>query len=1093
MFKRCVVLFVAVVVSAVVVSAVPAFAVVGPAWRIGDIASPSSVPPGGGEMFVLVAENVGNVPTVAGAPVTVVDRLPQGMTATRAAALSQESFALEPAGVWGECAVTAEGHTVTCTYQGHAIPPVFSSPPTLRNNSSLAPEAIGIEVNVGQFASGTLTDNASVVGGGASGMASNSAGVRVGPLTEVFGVASFHQWSTNYDGSPATQAGSHQYETTTSVMFNTFRQNNAEPETEIASGTTRNIRVELPAGFVGNANAVPKCPRVDFDKVIGREFLPPICPSDTQVGVVTGSVLTANLPAETAVYNLVPPSGVPVQFGIALGGTATVFLDANVQPGRDGAYHVYAEAHNVQVRKDGLKGASIALWGDPADPSHDRLRYPSGHEGPVPSGVPSDAPLKPFLSLPSSCGVPQALGVSADSYEEPSVLVSPPSAFSTDEQNNPVSMAGCDKLDFSPTVEVAPETSAASTPSGVEVNVRMPQSEDPNGLAEADVKDATVALPAGLAVSPSAANGLAACSEEQIGVSDASNPIVFNEAPVACPAASKIGTIEIQTPLLEHPLVGGVYVAQQGNLPGNGSNPFGSLLAMYANVEGSGVLVKFAGEIVANPVTGQLTAKILNNPQVPFSDAKFKFFGGPQATFMTPSACGTYTLNTTLTGWNGSVASPSGSFPVNQGCGQGFGPAFTAGTASNQAGGFTPFSMTLSRGDSEQGLSGVQVTMPPGLLGYLKSVPRCPEPQASEGACGAESLVGETSVSAGPGPDPFWVTGGRVYLTGPYHGAPFGLSIAVPGTAGPFNIGPGGGPIVVRARVDVDRSTGQVTVTSDPLPTIEQGIPLDIRTVNVVVSRTGFLFNPTNCNALSVTGTATSTLGATSALTNRFQAVGCSKLPFKPVFSVATQARTGKKEGASLLVKAAFPVGPQANIHSVAVDLPKQLPARLTTIQQACPQATFDRNPAGCPAGSVIGTGTVRTPILTNAVSGPAFLVSHGGAAFPDLVLVLQGEGVTLMLTGSINIKGGITSSDFATVPDAPVSSFQLTLPEGPDSALAAVLPANAKGNMCGQGLAMPFTITGQNGAVIKQNVKIQVSGCPKPKKAVKKKKPRKR
>jgi hypothetical protein len=709
--------------------------------------------------------------------------------------------------------------------------------------------------------------------------------------------------------------------------------------------------------------------------------------------------------------------------------------------------------------------------------------------------VPSDAPLKPFVSLPTSCGVPQAVGVSADSWEEPSSLVSL-TGFSTDEQSNPVSMTGCDKLDFNPSIEITPETSTASTPSGVEINVRVPQNEDPNALAEANLKDATVALPAALALSPSAVNGLAVCSEGEIGVSGGgSSPVVFNEAPVGCPVASKVGTLEVQTPLVEHPLVGGLYVAQQGNLVGNGSNPFGSLLALYASVEGSGVLVKLAGEVTANPVTGQLTARILNNPQVPFSDAKFKFFGGPQATFMTPSTCGTYTMDTTLTGWNGSTAYPSASFAVNQGCGQGFSPAFAAGTASNQAAGFTPFSMTLSRNDDEQGLSGLQVTMPPGLLGYLKNVPRCPEPQASQGTCGPESEIGETTAAVGAGPDPFWVTGGKVYLTGPYHGAPFGLSITVPGTAGPFNVGPGGGPIVVRARIGVDRNTGQVTVTSDPLPTIEQGIPLDIRTVNVMVNHTGFLFNPTNCSALSVTGTATSTTGATSALSNHYQATGCSKLPFKPVFSVSTQAKTGKKEGASLLVKAAFPTGAQANIHSVAVNLPKQLPARLTTIQQACPQATFAQNPAGCPAASVIGTGTVRTPILANPVSGPAFLVSHGGAAFPDLVLVLQGEGVTLLLTGSINIKGAITSSAFEAIPDAPVTSFQLNLPEGPDSALAAVLPAKAKGNMCGQNLAMPFTITGQNGAVLKQNVKIQVTGCPQAKKkAVKKKtKPRKK
>ncbi len=241
------------------------------------------------------------------------------------------------------------------------------------------------------------------------------------------------------------------------------------------------------------------------------------------------------------------------------------------------------------------------------------------------------------------------------------------------------------------------------------------------------------------------------------------------------------------------------------------------------------------------------------------------------------------------------------------------------------------------------------------------------------------------------------------------------------------------------------------------------------------------MFNPTDCEALAVNGTLSSTQGASASLSSHFQAANCANLPFKPVFTVSTQAKTSKQNGASLTVKGRFPSG-EANIHSVWVVLPKQLPARLTTIQQACPEATFAANPATCPTGSMIGVATASTPILASPVVGPAYLVSHGGAAFPDVVAILQGEGITVQLVGSIDIKHGITSSDFATIPDAPISSFQLTLPEGPHSGLAAVLPAKAKGNMCGTALQMPFTITGQNGAQLKQNVKIQVTGCPKPK-----------
>jgi len=266
-----------------------------------------------------------------------------------------------------------------------------------------------------------------------------------------------------------------------------------------------------------------------------------------------------------------------------------------------------------------------------------------------------------------------------------------------------------------------------------------------------------------------------------------------------------------------------------------------------------------------------------------------------------------------------------------------------------------------------------------------------------------------------------------------------------------------------------------------------------VRTVNVVIDRPGFTFNPTSCEPLSVDGSLTSTQGTSVQVSSRFQAANCAKLPFHPVFSVSTQAKTSKHNGASLTVKTTFPSGPQANIRSVGVVLPKQLPARLTTIQQACPEATFAQNPASCPAGSDIGIGTATTPILSSPATGPAYLVSHGGAAFPDVDLVFQDEGVTLDLVGSVNIRHGITSSKFATVPDAPISSFRLTLPEGPHSGLAAVIPAKAKGNLCGTSLAMPFTITGQNGAQLNQNVKIVVTGCAKPKKAKKRHKARKK
>jgi hypothetical protein len=433
-----------------------------------------------------------------------------------------------------------------------------------------------------------------------------------------------------------------------------------------------------------------------------------------------------------------------------------------------------------------------------------------------------------------------------------------------------------------------------------------------------------------------------------------------------------------------------------------------------------------------------------------------------------------------LTPWSSeTLVEPSSAFAVNAGChAPQFNPVFAAGTVDPQAGAFSPLSVSFSRSDQDQSLGGVTIKTPPGLLGILKGVEQCPEPQANQGTCGQGSLIGHTTAAAGAGPDPVSV-GGQVFLTGPYRGAPFGLSILVPAVAGPFNLG----TVVVRAAINVDPHTAQITVTSDPLPTILQGIPLLIKTVNVTIDRPGFVFNPTSCEPLSIGGTLTSSQGSSASVSGHFQAANCAALAFKPSFTVSTQAKTSKQNGASLDVKVNYPSGAQANIRSVAVTLPKQLPSRLSTIQQACPEAAFDANPASCPAGSNIGIATARTPVLASPVSGPAYLVSHGGAAFPDLVLILQGEGVKLELTGSINIKKSITSSTFASVPDAPISSFELSLPQGPHSGLTAVLPTKAKGNLCGTSLTMPTTITGQNGAQIRQNTKIAVTGCPKAKK----------
>jgi hypothetical protein len=936
-----------------------------------------------------------------------------------------------------------------------------------------------VPVDVPLGAPASVVDQASVSGGGADGVSAGTATM----LTAVqpgFGFQAFDGSIVGADGRPDTQAGAHPYALNLNFNLNTLRPTRTlgrYPRLDPA-GNPKRIVTNLPAGVVANPGAtLTRCTETQLENDGNGEESATTrgCPDSSAVGTATAVIGILGFPAgiPMALYNMVPPAGVPAEFAFDAGHLSVyVHLFGGVRTGGD--YGLSSTASDI-LQLGATQAVRVELWGDPSDPSHDGMRgrcANGNYEGPRPcSGVGSG---RPFLTLPSACSGPLTMSVSTNSWQEPDNFVS--DSFAThDASGNPVGVTGCASLDFSPSLSVQPDTQAAGSPTGLGVDLRVPQNESPEGLAEANLEKAVVTLPEGMVISPSAANGLGACSEAQIGLDNAGKP--------SCPDSSKVGSAEVITPLLDHPLQGSVFVAQQG------SNPFGSLLALYLVVEADGAIIKLPGEVSLNPLTGQVTTTFDKSPQLPFSELKLNLFGGPRAALVTPSGCGSYTTTSRLTPWSSETpVEPSSSFQVTSGCGgQRFSPSFTAGTVSNQAGGFSPFSVTFSRSDQEQGLGAVTVKTPPGLLGLLKSVERCGEPQASQGTCGAGSLIGHTTATAGPGSDPVSVTG-QVFLTGPYKGAPFGLSIVVPAAVGPFNLG----TVVVRSAVSVDPHTAQITVTSDPLPTILQGVPLQIRTVNVTIDREGFMFNPTSCEPLSVGGTLSSTQGATAGVSSRFQAANCTALPFKPAFTVSTQAGTSKKNGASLDVKVGYPSGAQANIRSVAVTLPKQLPSRLSTIQQACPEATFNANPASCPAGSNIGIGTAHTPVLANPLTGPAFLVSHGGAGFPDLVLILQGEGVTLDLVGSIDIKHGITSSTFATVPDAPISSFELNLPEGPHSGLAAVLPAKAKGNLCGTSLTMPTILTGQNGAVVKQATKIKVSGCSKAKKKAKKRAKRK-
>jgi hypothetical protein len=917
---------------------------------------------------------------------------------------------------------------------------------------------------------------------------------------KAFGVETFdNRLVADEAGALATQAASHPYAMTTTIVFN--HHTGVHPEELLPDGSPKNIAVNLPAGLVVNPTATEtRCREATLENPQTA------CPNASAVGIVAAYVGLLPRHEQTAgVYNMVTPAGQPAELGFNVTGVGVIIhITGKVRTAGD--YGITGEVAEI-TQAASTYGASLTLWGDPSDPSHDAERGLCAEHG---GSCPVERTGTPLLTMPSSCtGAPLATTMSTYSWQEPDNILVPPPSISP-----PVS--GCGRLAFTPSLTVQPTTHAADSPSGLSVEVSVPQEESAAGLAEADLKEAVVTLPAGMSVSPAAANGgLGACTPAEIGLGSASSP--------SCPESSKVGSVEIETPLLEAPLKGSVYLAQQGSdpFPQEPSNPFGSLIALYMVAEGKGVVIKLPGEVRLDQTTGQLTADFGEDPvvrlgdgshpwlpQLPFSHLKLEFFGGPRAALVTPSSCGTYTVTSRMTPWSapqsGPPATPSSSFQIDEGCGGGFDPTFAAGAVNNQAGAFSPFALTGFRSDAEQSTSRIQVSTPPGLAGILAGVPLCEEPLAGAGSCGQGSLIGHVTVGVGAGSDPLYVSG-EVFLTGPYRGAPFGLSVVVPAIAGPFNLG----TVVVRAAIAVDPQTAALTVTSDPLPQILDGVPLQLRTLHVSIDRERFTFNPTDCRPMSITARLVSAQGASTTLSAPFQAANCATLAFRPRFSVSTSRKTSKGDGASLDAKVTYPtgsLGSEANFARVKVDLPKQLPSRLTTLQKACLAATFEANPASCPAASVIGIVRASTPVLPVPLTGPVYFVSHGGEAFPSLVIVLQGYGVRVDLTAATSIsKAGITSSTFKSLPDVPVSSFELYLPEGPYSALTA------NGDLCSPkrmvivkkrvrvkrhgherkvtrrvkkqaatSLTMPTAFVAQNGATIHQNTRIAVTGCPK-------------
>jgi hypothetical protein len=1010
--------------------------------------------------YLLTITNTGSQPT-DGSPITITDTLPAGMSA--------ESAQWENSQVVGadECS----RQPVVCVYPGVLAPGEVL--------------VVTIYVSIEASLSGSATNAVQVAGGGAAEAAVASFQNTVGMVQATPGLSSFGFRLTGVDGGLDTQAGDHPFAVTTNFQFaNAYTTEfNSDHEKYRSLQDVKDVVVDLPPGFVGNTQEATQCSERELEpspeevQQAGQTNGYVKCSPSSAVGTVNlsegGQLLFGGdtLLPTPVIYNLIPEHGYPAEFGFNFAGHAIVLYGTAV-PSSQG-YVLQVSSPGI-LRFLAIDGVSLTFWGVPGEAGHNALR-----------GGPSNVSPVGFLTNPVDCAAgPLTATAMSDTWQNPGRWTADGSPEVSDPAWRVITttvypqITGCNLLQFAPGLEVSPEVTRADEPSGLTVDIRVPQAPQlPPDLTTPEFKNVTVTLPSGVSISPSAGDGLQACSAEEIDLS--------SRLAGSCPEESVLGTVRATTPLLAEPLVGQVFLAAPGCDPCSDADAAdGNMFSIYLELAGSGVVVKQHGTIYANTTTGQLTTVFKEAPQVPVSDLQVHFKGGLRASLATPQSCGEYVTTTDITPWSSPItpdANPSSAFDVSyDGNGEAcpavtpFAPSFSAGTSNANAGQFSPLTLTFNREDREQDLAAIQVKTPPGLLGRLSGVPLCGEPQADLGTCPEASRIGTMTVAAGPGGHPFY-TQGSLYLTGPYHGAPFGLSIVVPTVAGPFNLG----NVVVRAKIEVDPNTAALTVTSDPLPQIIDGIPLRLRTANVTVDRPGFIFNPTNCAQQHIEGVLTGAQGAVAHVSAPFAVSGCKGLEFGPKFSVYTSGRTSRVDGASLDVRLAFPQGPQSNISHVKVELPKQLPARLTTLQKACPAATFQANPASCPSASLVGVAKAITPVLPVALVGPAYFVSHGGEAFPNLIVVLQGYGVRIDLVGDTFIsKAGITSSTFTNVPDVQVSSFELYLPEGPYSALAA------NGDLCKQKLTLPSLFTAQDGAQKKEDTPIQVTGCPKAKKA---------
>jgi hypothetical protein len=913
---------------------------------------------------------------------------------------------------------------------------------------------------------------------------------------------------TTATGAAEMQAGSHPFATTVS-----FQLERLPGFLDFPDGHVKDVFAELPPGFIGNPTASARCSGPGFAKIT-KSTSQPACPDDSAIGLIAAevSISPGNEPKifTVPVYNLVPGPGSAVKLGFVVE-DVPVTIEGGLS--QKAPYSVRSGASNISQAVE-FFASKLILWGDPASSAHDPYRGHCVRANEAHGGEPVSIGECPytaeensaFITLPTSCRGPQRTLFEADSWEQPG----PPFLRYEVETNDasrprtPTGFTGCEALGFAPKVSNEPTSKSAESPTGLNFSLNMEGNAgllDPSedAVADSTIEKAVVTLPEGVTTNPSIANGLAACTlvqykAQKLGGSG------------GCPEASKVGTVEVESPVLEeevgdieggaepervpHVLRGSIYVGRQHD------NVFDNLLTIYMVIEDPqfGIFIKLPGRVEPDPRTGQLKTTFgepgWELPQLPFSHFRLHFREGKRAPLITPATCGTFTTDAVLYPW----ADPTkplhqtATFVVDSGtegssCAGGPGQlpsrqSFSAGTLDPNAGAYSPFVLKLSRPDGSQQLQSISTTLPQGLLGRIAGIAYCPDAQIAqaqsrsgegEGAvelespsCPQYSEVGTVTASAGAGPEPLYVTG-HAYLAGPYAGAPLSLEIITPAIAGPFDLG----VVAVRTALQVDPLTARITAVSDPIPTILHGLPLDLRSITVDMSHPNFTLNPTSCEPKSIEGSATTTLGTVTPLSQYFQAADCRALRFKPTLKLSLKGPTRRIGHPALRAVVTYPKkGAYANVARAQVNLPHSEFLDQGNLNKTCTRPVLLEGK--CPKTSIYGKAEVWTPLLEGPLQGPVYLVGGFGYKLPALVAELNGQ-IRVVLVGKVDSGSnkGIRTT-FETVPDAPVSRFVLEMKGGKKYGLLE----NSE-NLCAKPQRLAARFVAQDGSIEQLHPKI--------------------